>query len=48
MIEVLPAGEQPVIESAEVIEGGAAVAVLLKERDGTISAIRIAVEQLAD
>lgn len=33
---------------ARVIENGDAVAVLLKERDGTVSAIRISVEQLAD
>lgn len=36
------------IERAEVIENGDAVVILLRERDGTISAIRIAVEQLAD
>lgn len=36
------------IIKAEVIENGDAVAVLLQERDGTVSAIRISVEQLAD
>jgi len=36
------------IIQADVIENGDAVAVLLKERDGTVSAIRISVEQLAD
>jgi hypothetical protein len=36
------------IIQAEVIEHGDAIAVMLKERDGTISAIRISVEQLAD
>jgi len=40
--------ELATIVKAEVIENGEAVAVLLKERDGTISAIRISVEQLAD
>lgn len=38
----------PTIERAEVIENGEAVAILLREKDGTISAIRISVEQLAD
>lgn len=38
----------PTIERAEVIENGEAIAVLLKEADGTISAIRITVDQLAD
>lgn len=38
----------PRIEQAEVIEDGQVVAILLRESDGTISAIRIAVEQLAD
>lgn len=36
------------ITKAEVIENGDALAVLVLERDGTISAIRITVEQLAD
>ena len=35
-------------EQVEIIEQGAALAVLLREEDGTISAIRIAVEQVAD
>jgi hypothetical protein len=38
----------PCIETAEPIEDGQAIAVLLREADGTISAIRISVEQLAD
>lgn len=33
---------------AQIIENGEALAVLLKERDGKISAIRISVQQLAD
>jgi hypothetical protein len=40
-------GMAEIIE-ANVIEEGAAIGVLLRERDGTVSAIRIAVEQLAD
>jgi hypothetical protein len=39
---------EPVIEAAEVIEDGKAVGLLLREADGTVSAIRISVEQLAD
>lgn len=35
-------------EQVEIIENGEAIAILLREKDGTISAIRIAVEQLAD
>ena len=38
----------PRIEQAESIEDGQAIAVLLRESDGSISAIRISVEQLAD
>ncbi len=40
--------ELATIVQCDVIENGDALAVLVKERDGTISAIRIAVEQLAD
>ena len=39
---------EPVIDAAEVIEDGKAVGLLLREADGTVSAIRISVEQLAD
>lgn len=38
----------PRIERAEVINDGQVIAVLLREFDGSISAVRIAVEQLAD
>jgi hypothetical protein len=38
----------PRIEEATVIEDGKAVGILLREFDGTISAIRIGIEQLAD
>ena len=38
----------PRIEEAEVIEDGKAVGILLREFDGTISAIRIAIGPLAD
>ena len=38
----------PRIEAVDIIEDGKAVAVLLREFDGTISAIRISVDQLAD
>lgn len=40
--------EMATIIQADVIEDGDAVAVLLKEENGTISAIRISVEQLKD
>lgn len=33
---------------AEVIENGDAVRVLLRERDGTVSSIRLDIRQLAD
>lgn len=38
----------PRIVRAEVIEDGRALAVVLQETDGTGSAIRISVDQLAD
>lgn len=38
----------PRIEEVRIIEDGQAVGILLRENDGTISAIRITVEQLAD
>lgn len=38
----------PRIEEAKVIEDGKAVGLLVREFDGTISAVRIPVEQLAD
>lgn len=38
----------PRVEAAEPIEDGQVIAVLLRESDGTISAVRISVEQLAD
>lgn len=38
----------PRIEAVEIIEDGKAIGILLREFDGTISAIRIAVEQIAD
>lgn len=38
----------PCVEQVEVIDGGLAIGVLLREFDGTISAIRISVSQLAD
>lgn len=33
---------------AEVIEDGQAIAILVRETDGTVSAVRIGIEQLAD
>ena len=48
IIERAKASPFATIEEAKVIENGEAVAILLREKDGTISAIRIAVEQLAD
>ncbi len=38
----------PRIEAVDIIEDAKSVAILLREFDGTISAIRISVEQLAD
>lgn len=48
MTEVEQLSGMAEIIEANVIEDGAAIGVLLRERDGTVSAIRIAVEQLAD
>lgn len=48
MIDELPQVRWPRIEQAEPIEDGQALAVLVREYDGSISAVRIAVEQLAD
>lgn len=44
------AGQQswPRIEEAKVIKGGLAVGILLREFDGTISALQITADQLAD
>lgn len=38
----------PRFEQAQVIEDGQTLAVLVREFDGTISAVRIPVEQVAD
>jgi hypothetical protein len=38
----------PRVEVAEIIEDGQAIGILLREWDGSVSAIRIPVEQLAD
>ena len=38
----------PRIEAVDIIEDAKAVAILLREFDGTVSAIRISVDQLAD
>lgn len=47
--DLLPPQEKwPRVEAAEPIEDGQVVAVLVREFDGSISAVRIAVEQLAD
>lgn len=43
-----PQQQWPRIETASVISDGQELAVLVREFDGTISAIRIAVDQLAD
>lgn len=40
-------GMAEIIE-AKIVENGAAIGVLLRERDGTVSAVRIGLEQLAD
>jgi hypothetical protein len=38
----------PRFEQVEIIDEGDTLAVLVRESDGTISAVRIAVEQVAD
>lgn len=43
-----PPVQWPRIEAADVMDDGQMLAVLLREYDGTISAISISVEQLAD
>lgn len=40
--------ELATIIKAEIIENGDALAVLVRETDGTVSAVRISVGQLAD
>lgn len=47
-VSEMPQQAWPCIEEAKVIEDGKAIGILLREFDGTISAIRIPVEQLAD
>lgn len=32
----------------EIIEGGSALAILVQERDGSVSAVKISVDQVAD
>lgn len=48
MNEVITPVEDARFEAVEIIEDGKAIGILLKEVDGTISAIRIAVDQIAD
>lgn len=48
MTDEPPAVRWPRFERAEPIEDGQALAILVREFDGTISAVRIAIEQLAD
>lgn len=43
-----PLPELATIIEVQIIENGEALAVLVQERDGTVSAVRIAVGQLAD
>lgn len=48
-IEILPQFDGlPVIEQAIVSECGDQVVIAVRERDGTVSAVRIRVEQIAD
>ena len=47
-IHEIPQQTWPCFETVEVIEQGQAIGVLLREFDGTISAIRIPISQLAD
>lgn len=46
--EELPQLKWPRFEAAEPIEDGQVLAILLREFDGSISAVRIAIEQVAD
>jgi hypothetical protein len=43
-----PQASWPRIERVEPIEDGQAIGVLLREFDGTISAVRIGIEAIAD
>lgn len=38
----------PRFQSANVIENGQAVGIFVQELDGTVSAVRIGIEQVAD
>lgn len=38
----------PRFEQAQIIEDGQVLAILVRESDGTISAVRLSVEQVAD
>ncbi len=46
--ELAETDQLPRFEKAEVIEEGRAIGILMREFDGSISAIRIPIEQLAD
>ena len=49
MIEYTLIDQQwPRFEAVEAIEDGQALAILVREFDGTISAVRIGISQLAD
>ncbi len=39
---------QPAFETVQIIEDGQAIAILVREADGTVSAVRIGIGQLAD
>lgn len=44
----MPQPSWPRYEAVEIIEDGKVLAILLREFDGTISAVRIPIEQVAD
>lgn len=46
--EEIPQQSWPRFEGVDIIEDGKAIGILLREFDGSISAIRISIEQLAD
>lgn len=46
--EEIPQVKWPRFEAAEPIEDGQKLAILVREFDGSISAVRIAIEQVAD
>jgi hypothetical protein len=38
----------PVIERVGIVDSGQAVGIVLRERDGTVSVVRVGIDQIAD